>query len=130
MGTKSSRKLVSFCPRLKELDENVDYEERESEFDLTDEDKSVDLAAEAKHDEEIEVDVTKIEPIAAFCSSDEEGEDDNALKFLPMAPEVEDPEDGCNSQDNSGHELMGGMGRDDTKSPVPNKKRLATRDRM
>lgn len=90
----------AFAPDFKELDENVEYEERESEFDIDDEDKSVDLAAEAKHDEEIEVDVVKVDPIAAFCSSDEEYEDDNALQFLPMAPEVEDPEDGWNSQEN------------------------------
>jgi hypothetical protein len=29
------------------------------------------LAAESKYDEKIEVNVTKIEPVAAFCSSDE-----------------------------------------------------------
>lgn len=92
----------AFAPDFKELDENVEYEERDSEFDLDDEDKSVDLSAEAKHDEEIDVDVTKVEPIAAFCSSDEEFEDENALQFLPMAPEVEDPEDGWTSQDASG----------------------------
>lgn len=91
----------AFAPDFKELDENVEYEERESEFDIDDEDKSVDLSAEAKHDEEIEVDVVKVDPIAAFCSSDEEYEEDNALQFLPMAPEVEDPEDGWNSQENA-----------------------------
>jgi COMPASS component SWD1 len=83
----------AFAPDFKELDENVDYEERESEFDIDDEDKSVDLAAESKCDEEIEVNVTQIEPVAAFCSSDEELEDENALQFLPIAPDVEDPED-------------------------------------
>jgi len=89
----------AFAPDFKELDENVEYEERESEFDIADEDKSVDLNADAQQDEEIEVDVQKVEPVAAFCSSDEEGEDENALQFLPMAPEVEDPEDGWASQD-------------------------------
>lgn len=89
----------AFAPDFKELDENVEYEERDSEFDIEDEDKSIDLSAEAKQDEEIEVDVSKVEPIAAFCSSDEEFEDDNALQFLPMAPEVEDPEDGWASQE-------------------------------
>lgn len=89
----------AFAPDFKELDENVEYEERESEFDLDDEDKSVDLSAEAKQDEEIEVDVCKVEPIAAFCSSDEELEDEYALQFLPMAPEVEDPEDGWAAQE-------------------------------
>eukprot|EP00099_Drosophila_melanogaster_P021885 NP_649209.1 retinoblastoma binding protein 5 [Drosophila melanogaster] len=89
----------AFAPDFKELDENVEYEERESEFDIADEDKSVDLNADAQQDEEIEVDVQKVEPVAAFCSSDEEGEDENALQFLPMAPEVEDPEDGWTGQD-------------------------------
>lgn len=89
----------AFAPDFKELDENVEYEERESEFDIADEDKSVDLNADAQQDEEIEVDVQKVEPVAAFCSSDEEGEDENALQFLPMAPEVEDPEDGWAGQD-------------------------------
>lgn len=89
----------AFAPDFKELDENVEYEERESEFDIKDEDKSVDLNGESQQDEEIEVDVQKVEPVAAFCSSDEEGEDENALQFLPMAPEVEDPEDGWSGQD-------------------------------
>lgn len=91
----------AFAPDFKELDENVEYDERESEFDAHDEDKSIDLSAEAKYDEEIEVNVTKVEPIAAFCSSDEEYEDENCLQFLPMAPEVEDLEENWNSQDPS-----------------------------
>jgi COMPASS component SWD1 len=89
----------AFAPDFKELDENVEYEERESEFDIDDEDKSVDLAAECKTDEDLEVDVVTTEPIAAFCSSDEETEDNNALQFLPMAPEVEDPEEGWGNQE-------------------------------
>jgi len=104
----------AFAPDFKELDENVEYEERESEFDIADEDKSVDLNADAQQDEEIEVDVQKVEPVAAFCSSDEEGEDENALQFLPMAPEVEDPEDGWTAQDNleSSSNIMGNDSRD------------------
>ncbi len=89
----------AFAPDFKELDENVEYEERESEFDIDDEDKSVDLAAENKTEEDLEVDVVTAEPIAAFCSSDEEAEDTNALQFLPMAPEVEDPEESWGTQD-------------------------------
>lgn len=93
----------AFAPDFKELDENVEYEERESEFDNDDEDKSVDQSAENREDEEVEVDVCGVKPIAAFCSSDEEFEDEKALQFLPIAPEVEDPEDnwGTGGQENS-----------------------------
>lgn len=49
------------------MDENVEYEERESEFDIEDEDKSPQLHTE-KQDEDEVVDVVTIEPIAAFCS--------------------------------------------------------------
>ena len=82
----------AFAPDFKELDENVDYEERESEFDKEDEDKSVKSENE-ELDVEVDVDVTSKIPVAAYCSSDEEDEDKNALLFLPIAPEVEEPED-------------------------------------
>jgi len=39
--------------------------------------------------------VESAEPVAAFCSSDEEGaieDHKEALMFLPIAPEIEDPE--------------------------------------
>ena len=84
----------AFAPDFKELDENVDYEERESEFDLEDEDKSVQLNEEEKTANDVElVDVDSTAPIPAFCSSDEEDEDSDALLYLPIAPEIEEPED-------------------------------------
>ena len=45
-------------------------------------------------EEDTEVDVTTVEPIQAFLSSDEEDEDGKALMFLPVAPEIEEPEEG------------------------------------
>lgn len=44
----------AFAPDFKELDENVEYEERESEFDLSDEDRSV-KSGPTKADEDLEV---------------------------------------------------------------------------
>uniref|UniRef100_A0A8C1VZ24 Retinoblastoma binding protein 5 n=1 Tax=Cyprinus carpio TaxID=7962 RepID=A0A8C1VZ24_CYPCA len=83
----------AFAPDFKELDENVEYEERESEFDIEDEDKSEPEQTGADAAEDEEVDVTSVDPIPAFCSSDEELEDYKALLYLPIAPEVEDPEE-------------------------------------
>ncbi|KAF7654156.1 hypothetical protein LDENG_00073370 [Lucifuga dentata] len=83
----------AFAPDFKELDENVEYEERESEFDIEDEDKSEPEQTGADAAEDEEVDVTTVDPIVAFCSSDEELEDYQALLYLPIAPEVEDPEE-------------------------------------
>lgn len=83
----------AFAPDFKELDENVDYEERESEFDVEDEDRSVQLDEESGKQDDVEVDVTREAPIAAFCSSDEEEEDKEAVLYLPIAPEIEDPEE-------------------------------------
>ncbi|XP_037093923.1 retinoblastoma-binding protein 5 homolog [Pollicipes pollicipes] len=83
----------AFAPDFKELDENVEYEERESEFDLSDEDRAVELHP-ARHDEVGEVDVSTVEPIQALRSSDEEGDGVGDLDYLPIAPEVEEPEEG------------------------------------
>uniref|UniRef100_A0A8C5VMW7 RB binding protein 5, histone lysine methyltransferase complex subunit n=1 Tax=Microcebus murinus TaxID=30608 RepID=A0A8C5VMW7_MICMU len=88
----------AFAPDFKELDENVEYEERESEFDIEDEDKSEPEQTGADAAEDEEVDVTSVDPIAAFCSSDEELEDSKALLYLPIAPEVEDPEENPSSE--------------------------------
>ena len=56
----------AFAPGFKELDENVEYEERESEFDLEDEDKSIVSVRGEKEDETIDLDICKVEPIQAF----------------------------------------------------------------
>ena len=43
------------------------------------------------------MDVTTVQPISAYYSSDEDqDDDDDVLLYLPIAPEVEEPEDGWN----------------------------------
>jgi len=56
----------AFAPDFKELDENVEYEERESEFDLEDEDRSVREVEEEREEEVADLDVCRVEPIQAF----------------------------------------------------------------
>lgn len=83
----------AFAPDFKELDENVEYEEHESEFDVEDEDKEV-LETKGPCEEDVEVDVTTVESIPAFISSDEEeNDDDRVLLFLPISPEIEEVEE-------------------------------------
>jgi COMPASS component SWD1 len=83
----------AYAPNFKELDENEDYEERESEFDIEDEDKSVNGHREGgnRAAEDELVDVTEDPIIPAFCSSEEDSE--SPLNWLPYAPEVEEPEE-------------------------------------
>ncbi|CAG0912843.1 unnamed protein product [Notodromas monacha] len=105
----------AFSPEFKELDENVEYEERESEFDLNDEDRSPEVNVELQS-EETEVDIIKVERITAFCSSDEDDDwDDKQLIFLPCTPDVEEPEE---SRPSLSTETATGDRRDDS-SVVP-----------
>lgn len=78
----------AFAPDFKELDENVEYEERESEFDEEDEDKKMVEEKGDKIDDELDVDVTTVDPITAYVDSDEGGEETDFLMFLPIAPDV------------------------------------------
>uniref|UniRef100_A0A674DN72 Retinoblastoma-binding protein 5 n=1 Tax=Salmo trutta TaxID=8032 RepID=A0A674DN72_SALTR len=128
----------AFAPDFKELDENVEYEERESEFDIEDEDKSEPEQTGADAAEDEEVDVTSVDPIVAFCSSDEELEDFKALLYLPIAPEVEDPEENpfgpppdaagqtTPVEDGSAHTGSGDKKRQPSSEGVPPKKKART----
>ena len=70
----------AFAPDFTELDENVEYNERESEFDEEDEDKSIPPKEEEIY-QDIEVDIEKVDRIEAFCSSDE-GDEGTLHPFL------------------------------------------------
>ena len=56
--------------------------ERESEFDAEDEDRSIGDNLSDISDIELDVEVT--EKTTAYCSSDEEMEDDHFLEFIPF----------------------------------------------
>merc|ERR1719454_1258041 len=82
----------AFAPDFTELDENVEYSEKESEFDEEDEDKSLPPNEDGEQGtDELDIDVETIKKIDAFYSSDEEQESADFL-FLPITPEVDDPE--------------------------------------
>lgn len=82
----------AYAPNFKELDENEEYNERESEFDIEDEDKSVTDEGTAQNGvEDEEVDIMDTPTIPAFCSSEEDSEP--SLDWLPYAPEVDEPEE-------------------------------------
>ncbi|XP_029186171.1 retinoblastoma-binding protein 5 homolog isoform X1 [Acropora millepora] len=84
----------AFAPDFKELDENVEYEEKENEFDIEDEDEEAEVPSETEAGEEDEVDVCTVERIPALCSSDEENDEDpDSIYYLPVAPEIDDPEE-------------------------------------
>ncbi|EEB12135.1 restnoblastoma-binding protein, putative [Pediculus humanus corporis] len=117
----------AFAPDFKELDENVEYEEKESEFDIDDEDKSIE-AGPQHEDEDLEVDVCTREKVAAFCSSDEDEEDLSSLQFLPIAPEVEDPEDGWQATGVPDHTIEKEKESKENTSPPVKKKKYKSYD--
>ncbi|TNN07807.1 Retinoblastoma-binding protein 5 isoform 3 [Schistosoma japonicum] len=95
----------AFAPDFKELDENVEYEERESEFDVEDEDKMIEenknqISLKSLHtkcynddEEDVEIDIETMEPVQALLSSDEDEECEDILMYLSISPEVDNPDD-------------------------------------
>jgi len=81
----------AFAPDFKELDENVEYEERESEFDIEDEDKEELLNDKDDQLSDDEIDVVSVARPAYLDSDDDESGED-CLYYLPVAPEIDDPE--------------------------------------
>lgn len=75
----------AFAPDFEELEENRLYMEKENEFDESDEDKS-ENEEESTIDENI-LDITKLDRVPAYCSSDEEEVDETFLEYLPLTVE-------------------------------------------
>ncbi|CAG0883175.1 unnamed protein product [Cyprideis torosa] len=87
---------TSFAPEFKELDENVEYDEDEGDFDEMDEDKTMTVNEEKVEEAEEEIDVVTVEMSSAFADRDPDDSplpEEDQLLFIPQAPEIEDPED-------------------------------------
>ncbi|KAF9434531.1 hypothetical protein BGZ76_007859 [Entomortierella beljakovae] len=81
-ATNYQENWSAFAPDFKELEENIDYEEREDEFDIVPEEE----ASKRKHDDEdVFVDVTTIEKINPFNDSDNEDGEEETF-YLPLLP--------------------------------------------
>ncbi|KAF9348954.1 hypothetical protein BGX26_012689, partial [Mortierella sp. AD094] len=81
-ATNYQENWSAFAPDFKELEENIDYEEREDEFDIVPEEE----ASKRKHDDEdVLVDVTTIEKINPFNDSDSEDGEEETF-YLPLLP--------------------------------------------
>lgn len=75
----------------------------------------------------IQVDVTSTDPVAAFCSSDED-DDSNALLYLPISPEIEEPEEGWGPEGAPNEDLSSKRSGDSKENVSPKKKRPKTHD--
>ena len=93
----------AFAPDFQEMDENVEYEERESEFDQEDEDRSPDhptcLSSHPDKESRVGVDlesrvdvVSLAPPATSLDSSDDEDDAALHLDYLPVTLEIEDPD--------------------------------------
>jgi len=83
-ATNYTENWSAFAPDFTELQENVDYVEREDEFDILNEDESE--VKKKKEEEDEEVDVVTVDKIAAYSS-----EEEDELWFIPTAPERDSP---------------------------------------
>lgn len=81
----------AYDPKFKELDENQEYDERESEFDIEDEDANPETSAnrERASDDDISINVDKIIPEDDdYMSSDEERQSISPpLEYIPISLE-------------------------------------------
>lgn len=83
-----------FLPNFVEIDTNIEYEERESEYDIDDEDNSFltshNKTVSCSDNEDVEVDVENIDPIPLYCSSDEDDGSNDIIYKMPVSVMVFD----------------------------------------
>ncbi|KAF9106226.1 hypothetical protein BGX29_010099 [Mortierella sp. GBA35] len=98
-ATNYQENWSAFAPDFKELEENIDYEEREDEFDIVPEEE----ASKRRHvDEDVVIDVTTIEKANPFNDSDsEDGEEE--MFYLPLLPSDQQDEELLKSKHHHHH---------------------------
>jgi len=72
----------AFAPGFTELEENLEYIEKEDEFDIVDEETEANKKKKKQEEEDVIVDIITVEKTSGDLSSDEEDE----LFFLPTCP--------------------------------------------
>ncbi|KAG8743164.1 chromatin binding protein, partial [Ceratobasidium sp. 428] len=90
--TTYSENWSAFAPGFEELEENVEYQEREDEFDVEDE---FDALRRKRMEEEFEVDVETVEPIGIGKQADqaqslEQDDDDRWAEMEPDNDNIHD----------------------------------------
>ncbi|RUS26718.1 LOW QUALITY PROTEIN: WD40-repeat-containing domain protein [Jimgerdemannia flammicorona] len=88
-ATNHEENWSAFAPDFKELEENLEYEEREDEFDVVPEEE---VSKRKQDDEDIIVDVVTTDNINPFNDSDTDGPDD--IFYLPTRPDEDQNIDG------------------------------------
>ncbi|KAI9482771.1 MAG: retinoblastoma-binding protein-like protein 5 [Benjaminiella poitrasii] len=94
-NTKHEANWSAFAPDFIELEENLEYEEKEDEFDVVPE-KDKKKAKDEDEEEDVTVDVTTCETIQAYIDSDNDDKEDNEqVLYLPS----------LNAEEEDGHEF-------------------------
>lgn len=92
---KHEENWSAFAPDFIELEENLEYEEKEDEFDVV---PDAEKTKRKQVDEDISVDVTTCDSIQAFLDSDEE-EDRDEVFYLNSLPFEDDDDHHHHSHD-------------------------------
>ncbi|KAI8149001.1 WD40-repeat-containing domain protein [Fennellomyces sp. T-0311] len=85
--TKHEENWSAFAPDFTELEENLEYEEQEDEFDVV---PAEEVSRRKEDDEDIIVDVTTVENVQAFVDSDDEEMDNYADEVYYLPPIADD----------------------------------------
>ncbi|KAI9246120.1 WD40-repeat-containing domain protein [Phascolomyces articulosus] len=102
--TKHEENWSAFAPDFTELEENLEYEEQEDEFDVI---PAEEVSRRKEDDEDTIVDVTTVENVQAFVDSDDEEMDSDEVYYLPPIAEASDDDE---DEDDRHDEEMGGGG--------------------